>query len=99
MHYKDNNPVKFIFLSCSYCGKPLHLKPGTHRDNMIDASNKGHRIRGENHKNSKMTEEKVIELRELYRNRTMNLPQLAEKFGIKVSSVYNITSRITWKHV
>lgn len=55
-------------------------------------------VRGEKNKNSKMTADKVIELRETYK-KEQNLDVLAEKFHISRSTVWQIVRRVTWKHV
>lgn len=59
----------------------------------------GHITRGEAQHSSKMTEDKVREMRQLWDAKILDSYQLGEKFGIRQSSAYKICSRQSWKHV
>ena len=56
-------------------------------------------LKGEDLHNSKMTEEKVILLREMYDSGEFLLKELAEEFNISISVAWNIAKRNTWKHI
>lgn len=55
-------------------------------------------LKGEDRHNSKMTEEKVILLREMYDSGEFLLKELAEEFNISISVAWKIAKRNTWKH-
>lgn len=56
-------------------------------------------LKGEDRHNSKMTEEKVILLREMYDSGEFLLKELAEEFNISITVTWNIAKRNTWKHI
>lgn len=56
-------------------------------------------LRGEQIGLSKLTEEKVREMRRLYAEGNVTHAVLAEKYGVALSTIHNALSRITWNHV
>ena len=56
-------------------------------------------LKGEDAFNSKMTDDKVLLLREMYDSGEFLLRELAEEFNIGIASVWNIVNRNTWKHI
>lgn len=88
------------------CVRPDHLFLGTHTDNMRDMIRKGrHRgavaietYLGERNGRSKLTADKVRELRAL-RDSGESLRSLARRFGVSKPSVQAIVSRKNWRHV
>lgn len=58
----------------------------------------GKDMRGSGHVKSKIKEKDAIEIRRL-RAEGHTLISIGKKFGIGISTVYNITSGNTWKHV
>jgi len=72
----------------------------TRLENNQHAINLGraNRPKGESHFRSKLTAEKVVEIRDLYH---AGVPQkaLADMFNISFSTVYFVATRRTWKHV
>jgi len=52
-------------------------------------------LQGEKHPNAKLKEQDVIDIRT-----SSERPRaLAERYGVKISTIYNIRSRVTWKHI
>lgn len=98
---KGTDPGRFcVCHSCDFraCGNPAHLWLGTHRQNMMDAINKGRYMAvgpGESHALAKLTEEKV---REILRS-SKPAKALANRFGVKPSTIYAVRQRRTWTHV
>lgn len=82
------------------CVNPGHLFLGTHAENIRDAASKGLLIgnrltRGEAHHKSKLTEEKVREIR----RSTATHRELSARYGVRTNMIYRIRARIAWKHV
>jgi group I intron endonuclease len=54
---------------------------------------------GEEHSQSKVTEEQVREIRQMYENKKFNQSQLASMYNITQSNVYCIVNYKSWKHI
>lgn len=85
------------------CVNPDHLFLGTHRENVRDAINKGRVVlggaRGERIGASKLTDEKVREIRDLHKAGAHTLMGLGEMFGVGYSTIRDVVIRRSWKHV
>ena len=79
------------------CVNPAHLFLGTDGDNMRDKTAKGrnHRPVGMLSPTAKLTDDQVRQIRADNRDRH----ELAKAFGINESTVRNIRSRKTWRHL
>src|SRR5262245_2088175 len=75
LHDCDNPP----------CCNPGHLHPGDNVDNTAEAFDRGRRLRGEQHPNSKLTDVEVLTIRKLYTDYKWNVRRLAGRFGIDYS--------------
>lgn len=110
-HFKNNgNPLGRLCV-CHHCDVPIcvnpdHLFLGTHKDNMQDCLKKGRHViqkdnvnyaRGENNKNSKLTEEDVRSIWALQGKLTHKV--LAEMFGVDKAIIGRIYAGRIWKHV
>lgn len=80
------------------CVRGEHLKIGTQYDNVQDAVEKNRQIKGDDFVNSKLTCEKVRELRELF-NLGYSYKELSQMFGVDFSVIGRAIRRETWKHV
>lgn len=83
------------------CVNPKHLWVGTHKQNMRDRDRKG-RMKaafGENHGRAKLTEEKVKEIRYLFKNGNISKSKFARQFEIGRYAILSVISRRTWKHI
>jgi transposase len=60
---------------------------------------RGMALSGSNNGIAKLTEDKVIELRNKHSSKQYSVKELAELFGIKECTVYDIVSRRSWKHI
>lgn len=84
------------------CVNPAHLFAGTHTDNMRDMSRKGRNPaffkQGERHPLSKLTKEKVLDIRRLIRA-GMPLRAIAERHGVSEPAISYINTGETWSHV
>jgi len=79
------------------CVNPDHLFLGTQADNMADMYAKGRRPRpvGEAHPGAVLNNAKVINIRTS--NKTIK--ELADKYGVRLGTIYNVLSRVSWDHV
>ena len=89
------------------CVNPDHLWVGNQKDNVADMIAKGRNNTNHNgvfksgsaHRNSIMTEEQVIEMRELYSTGYVTLGILAIYYGLKAQTVSDIVRRASWRHI
>jgi hypothetical protein len=90
----------FVLHSCNNrrCVNPLHLRTGTHNQNMVDMTESGRSLSGEQHLQSKLTEDIVKELREKRKN-GYRLTDLSKEYNITHSNVSAICLGKTWKHI
>jgi hypothetical protein len=54
---------------------------------------------GKNNKNSILTEEQVLEIREKYSSGNYTQKELGQLFGVKEVTIFKIIKKITWKHI
>lgn len=89
LHTCDNPP----------CVNPNHLFLGTNQDNINDKIAKSrHRI-GENNSNAVLTDDKVRQIKQLYKTGKYSQRALADLFGVSVTQVCHIMQRKKWKHI
>lgn len=90
------------------CVNPDHLFIGTHRDNMQDMSRKGRHgtitmphkmVRGENNGLSKLTEQQVLEIRELYSTGDYLQREIGCIFNVSQRAISKIINFQTWAHI
>ena len=88
MHICDNPP----------CVNPRHLVLGTQKDNVQDMLKKGrgHKIKGEAIKTSKLTVSKVKEIREMH-SKGISRKEIAKIFLVSTVQIGNIINNKHWK--
>lgn len=79
------------------CVNPDHLFLGTHQDNVDDKMRKGRHNtgRGEAYKHAKLTDEKVLYIRDCEKTSE----QLAKELNVSTSNINAIRSGKRWKHI
>lgn len=77
------------------CVNPSHLFLGTNNDNIQDRVNKGRSVKAM----AKLSEDDVREMRRLYNVDDVPVSVLAQQFGIKPRTVYDVIKYVTWKHL
>lgn len=91
--HKCDNPL---------CCNPFHLFLGTAEDNNKDRTLKGRGVynHGSKHHNSKLTEEQVLQIRDILQNhKYTSLKLLADQFGVSRSIITVIRDRKGWNHI
>jgi hypothetical protein len=56
-------------------------------------------IKGEQQSLSKLTDNKVLEIREFYKSGTLNTYQLAQVYNVTQACIFYVINRKTWKHI
>jgi hypothetical protein len=87
-----NGEISEGMLVCHSCDNPLcvnpkHLFLGTHKDNMIDASNKGRLCK------SRLTKRQVSNIRKS----DLSICELSKKYGVWDSTIRRIKNNKSWK--
>lgn len=80
------------------CVNPDHLFLGTHRENADDREMKKRGAKGERIANSKLTRQKVLEIRVL-KESGMTQQKIATQFNVSQSAVGRILTGKTWRHI
>lgn len=104
LEWKINRKLSAEEIACHTCDNPgcvnpLHLYAGTAKTNSQDMYTRGRNVakpcRGETHKLSKLTADKVKEIRAS--NEIARV--LADRYGVGKTLIHNIKSNKTWRHV
>lgn len=91
VNHKDGNKLNNDYTNLEIISK---------KENCAHAVNTGlHSIKGSKHPNSKMTEESVIKIRELYSLGNTSHSKLGLFFGITREQARDIINRKNWKHI
>lgn len=80
------------------CCNPAHLLPGTFRDNSQDMVSRGRSRKGRRHPQAKLDERAVVEMRQLHAG-GVSLSELARRYSVSKSNVFQIVKRHTWTHI
>ena len=81
------------------CVQPTHLFLGSPQDNVDDMRSKGRGTIGDNHPNSKLTDQEVAIVRELYDFALASQKELAAYYGVGKQTINAIVNRKSRKHV
>lgn len=86
------------------CCNPAHLWLGTDGANVADRDTKGrlvngHKYRGETHVNAKLTDQQVVEIRNLYESGEWFHKELAVKYGVSRATIQRIVVGERWRHL
>lgn len=87
-----------------WCVNPDHLFLGTVDDNNQDMFRKGRaapvpRLRGASNPKARLTDASVKDIRELYATGTWTQMDLAAKYGVSTTAVFNVIAGRTWVYV
>lgn len=81
------------------CCRSSHLFAGTIADNSSDMTKKGRSIHGERNGSSKLTTEKVIEIRIRYAAGGISQRKLASEYEVTHANIGYIIRRKKWTHI
>jgi len=87
------------------CCNPNHLMLGTIKSNAADMLIKNRQksiikaSRGVNNGMSKLTDEDVINIRNLYKDKAKNQYELASMFGVTQAAIGCVVRKDTWRHI
>lgn len=80
------------------CVNPNHLQPGTHIENMRDASERKRMRYGEQQRSAKLTSQDIPEIFRLS-EAGLSYRQIGERFGVSKYAIYHVVNRKTWQQV
>lgn len=80
------------------CCNPAHLLDGTHADNSDDKVQRDRHTKGEDVNTARLTEEQVMEARELYRD-GFSVKSLCERFKLSKSAMHYAIKGKSWRHL
>jgi len=95
-------PDRFVLHSCDnrLCVNPLHLREGSHQDNMNDMKDRGrhHALRGSKISISKLTEKDIPDIRAMLAQ-GITQTSVSKKYGVSSVCISCIHLGKTWGHV
>lgn len=97
VNHKDGNKTNNKFYNLEWCTAKENTEHSI-ETGLTDFS-KFNYSRGEATSKSKMTNEDVKELREMYDTGELTLRELSIYFNISITTVWNIVKRKTWTHI
>ena len=94
-------PLLFVLHSCDTpaCVNPRHLREGTNQDNTNDKIARGRVARGSDLPHTKLTNETVIQIREMHATGNFTQASLGRQFDVAPSIISRVVNRKRWQHV
>jgi DNA-binding XRE family transcriptional regulator len=89
-HWKCDNPP---------CCNPIHLRLGTHKDNINDKVCKNRQAKGEVIIQSKLIEIEIIRIRRYWNTGDYTQQSLADFYGVNQQQISKIVNDKSWKHI
>ena len=101
VYMQHNGQISSDVVIRQKCDNPLccnieHLEAGTHADNVADRVSRGRSAIGEDNGRKQLTEDSVKYIRD---NSEISNSELAKKFKVDPSTIRDVKSFKTWKHV
>ncbi|MEU5417013.1 hypothetical protein [Streptomyces clavifer] len=106
--HKLGRPLLPAMQACHTCDNPpcveqSHLWEGTAADNSRDRDSKGRGARGEGNGRSRLSPQKVRDIRARYtpgnNQHESNVAALAAEYGVKPQAIRDVVRRHTWAHI
>lgn len=76
-----------------------NLRWGSKVENAADRDAHGNTVRGESKSNAKLTEEEVVRIRAAYGTTSASLGDLAGKYDVCSTTIWNVVKEKSWAHV
>lgn len=80
------------------CVNPAHLHAGNHQENENEKVSAGRQARGEKIRNSKLSKEKVAEIRAQFATGRFTKQTLADKNKVSRQTIHKIIAGMIWNH-
>lgn len=81
------------------CVNPDHLFIATNQENTADRNRKGRQARGDDMDRAKLNQQKVREMRKLFKTGKRSIRKLAVDYGVCFATAREAVMGVTWKHV
>ena len=81
------------------CVNPAHLFLGTDADNVADMVSKKRHQYGEKTATAKLNDDAVRTIRSLYTEQGMQVIDIAQRFAVSMTTIYDAISGRTWQHI
>lgn len=82
---------------CRACINPAHLYLGTDQTNSDDKVSRGRQAKGTTHGMSKLSEDDILQIRDLYKTGTLGQYELADLFGVNQGAISRIVNHKSYK--
>lgn len=102
LHYGVKIPKDIC--ACHKCDNPLCINPshlflGTKKENSEDMAKKNRSTKGTKQTKSKLTDEKVLQVKHLLAETNLTLLEIANLFNVGQSTIADIKKNRTWNHI
>ncbi len=81
------------------CANPDHLYVGTQQQNMNDMVEANRQAKGSQYRFTKLTENEVLEIRNLYESDQFTQVELGNRFRVARRTIGHIVNRNVWTHI
>lgn len=90
-----------VLHSCDYpiCVNARHLKQGTAAENSQEAVQRNRMPKGSQKTQAKLNEEKVLEMRLKFQQRSITYKSLAAEYGVSSKTAQQAIKGDTWQHI